>query len=112
MQQDVDTVGTALAIRIFGVNEAGEESGNQEMCTGRTLPWLQDLPIAAASAWRLWHVTERDLVILDKDNKVVRVYNLTEHDLRNAGNYTELRAILLGAAGHDPPPSNSLTLRD
>jgi len=87
------------------VNQAGEESGNADMCAGRTLPWLQDVPIEAASAWHLWHVIERDLVILDADNKVVRVYNLTEHNLLVEANYAELRGILLEAAKVSPKQS-------
>jgi hypothetical protein len=69
------------------------------MCAGRTLAWLQDVTLADHSAWQLWHVTFRDLVVLDPDNQIVQVYNLTEHDLTNPAMYAELRQILLGAAG-------------
>ena len=78
------------------MNKAGEEAENALMCQGRSLPWLQDTP--AADVWNAWHVTWRDVVVLDADNKVVRVYNLTDYDLRSAANYAELRGILLGAA--------------
>jgi hypothetical protein len=96
MQHDVDTVATARAIRILGVNKAGEERDNALMCQGRTLPWLQDTP--AANVWTTWHVTWRDVVVLDADNKVVRVYNLTDNDLSDPAKYAELRSILLAAA--------------
>jgi len=105
MQKDIDTVSTAHAIRISGVNEAGQESGNDAICVGRTLPWLQDIPLADHSAWQLWHVTFRDVVVLDPDNAIVQVYNLTSHDLTNPANYAQLRQILVGAAG---PPAAAL----
>ncbi len=61
------------------------------------MPWLQDTP--QANVWRTWKVTNRDVVMLDGENRVFRVYNLTDHDLSAAGNYAELRGILLAAAG-------------
>lgn len=86
-------------MHLAGVNNQGEQAGNAEMCDGRTLPWLQDTRIARV--WQSWQVTERDVVVLDADNKVIHVYNLTDHNLAVAANYAELRGILLTAAG--PP---------
>lgn len=96
MQKDVDTVATARPIRIFGVNEAGQEAGNDITCVGRTIPWLQDLP--RTNVWHLWQVTWRDVIVLDADNRVIQVYNLTDHDLADPANYATLRGILIGAA--------------
>jgi hypothetical protein len=95
----VDTVSTAFPIRILGVNAATEASGNAGMCAGRTLPWLQDTD--QANVWMKWQVDFRDLVILDAENKVLQIYNLTAHDLTNSANYDQLRGILLTAAA--PP---------
>lgn len=77
----------------------GEESGNDLMVAGRTLPWLQD--DAATKAWVSWGVFWRDVYVLDGENRLVAIYNLTEHDLTDPANYAELKAILLAAAG-DP----------
>jgi len=96
MQHDIDTVATARPVRILGVNQAGQEADNALACQGRTLPWLQDTP--AANVWGAWHVTWRDVVVLDADNKIVRVYNLTANDLADPARYAELRGILLDAA--------------
>ena len=96
MQKDVDTVATTHPIVHFGVNETGEERDNALACAGRTIPWLQDVP--AVDAWGAWQVTYRDVIVLDHENKVVRAYNLTSHDLAIPANYAELRAILLDAA--------------
>ena len=96
MQHDIDTVATPRPVHILGVNEAGQEADNALACQGRTLPWLQDTP--AANVWASWRVTWRDVVILDGENKVVRIYNLTDHDLNVSAHYAELRGILLAAA--------------
>jgi hypothetical protein len=71
------------------------------MCQGRALPWLQDTK--QANVWAAWSVNWRDVVILDDQNNVVAVYNLSSHDLSMSANYAELRTMLLNAAG--PPPS-------
>jgi hypothetical protein len=96
MQHELDTTTTARAIHLLGVNAAGEESGNSLISSGRTIPWLQDTP--AVHVWTSWGVTYRDVVVLDRLNRVISVYNLTSHDLAEASNYAELRTILLDAA--------------
>ena len=96
MQHDVDTVTKVRAIHILGINQAGQEQDNALMCQGRTLPWLQDTP--SANVWGSWRVTWRDVVVLDADNKVIHVYNLTDNDLSDPNKYRELRGILVGAA--------------
>ena len=78
------------------MNYAGQESGNASITNGRDLPWLQDTTEANVVA--SWAVTYRDLVVLDDDNEVFSVYNLTSHDLSNPDNYATLKAILLDAA--------------
>jgi hypothetical protein len=84
-------------VHLAGVNNSGEQAGNADMCNGRVLPWLQDTP--SAHVWQSWQVTERDVVVLDQDNKIIHIYNLTDHNLAMPGNYAELRGILLAAAG-------------
>jgi hypothetical protein len=73
-----------------------------------TLPWLQDTP--ADTVWASWRVNElrpgrpgvweRDVIVLDPENRAVAVYNLnsSEHDLRNPAHYAELKQILRDAA--------------
>lgn len=102
MQGELRTSGEALEIRILGVNGAGLESGNDAICDGRSIPWLQDE--ADVNAWELWDVTYRDVIILDAENRPVGVYNLTEHDLGNSENYAELRKLLIDAAAGSGGP--------
>jgi hypothetical protein len=108
MQHDVDTVATAHAIRILGINKIGEDRDNALICEGRTIPWLQDIPLY--NVWDSWHVTWRDVFVLDADNRIVTIYNLTTNDLSDSTRYAELRAILLQAAGKPAPSAHAVHL--
>ena len=96
MQQEVDTLTTVRPIELLGINLIGSEGGNATICTGRSVPWLQDTP--QAKVWETWRATHRDVIVLDAENKVIQVYNLTDHDLSNPTNYATLRDRLLAAA--------------
>ena len=63
----------------------------------RDIPWLQDT--AAQDTWGLWGVAYRDVVILDGDNEVYSVFNLTTNSLSVPANYDALKALLVQAAG-------------
>jgi hypothetical protein len=43
-------------------------------------------------------VTYRDVYVLDENNEVVAIYNLTEHDLAVPDNFEALKTLLLEAA--------------
>lgn len=96
MQTEIDALDPETEVQILGVNGAGNESGNASITSGRTLPWLQDTP--DVNVWGLWEVDYRDVVILDTDNQVFDVYNLTQHDLAVSENYEALLDLLLAAA--------------
>lgn len=85
-----------LGIRIIGVNQVGHESGNTQVCEGRDLPWLQES--ADPLIWSLWDVTYRDVIILDRANVPVAVFNLTDHNLAEAADYDALRALFIDIA--------------
>jgi len=95
MQAEIDSAGTSKPVRILGVNGVGQEIDNPLVCNGRSIPWLQDTEQQAV--WTSWQVTYRDVVILDGENRVLQAYNLTEHDLSEPADYTELKAILTTA---------------
>jgi hypothetical protein len=102
MQDELAAEGLALSIQILGINPATEASGNDAMCSGRDLPWLQEP--ADISVWTAWAVTYRDVVIVDAANEKVAAYNLTTHDLATAENYAELKALLRAAVAAAPAP--------
>ncbi|MEM8885188.1 MAG: hypothetical protein AAGD14_14060 [Planctomycetota bacterium] len=84
-------------IRILGLNSFGLDSGNAETCAGRDIPWLQEDGLVDAAG--RWEAAYRDVVILDAENKVVAVYNLTANNLADAAKYDELKALMTGALG-------------
>lgn len=98
LQKELDAEGHPIEIRILGINGIGLESGNATITAGRTLPWLQD--VAEVDVWTSWAVTYRDVRILDTENRLIGVYNLTEHNLGEPANYAELKAMLTAAAGN------------
>jgi hypothetical protein len=83
------------AAHILGVNGAGYESGNDVTCQGRDIPWLQDT--VAEHMWTQWGITYRDVLILNRANEPVGVYNLTTYDLADPANYATLRDMILAA---------------
>src|SRR5688572_12359275 len=98
MQDEILAANPASKIRLFAVNDVGEE-GNVGTAAGTTheAPILQDT--AAVGAWGLWNVTYRDVVILDGENRPLGVFNLTEHNLAVEADYEALLAFLRLAAG-------------
>jgi len=100
MQDELDGEAPEAGIVILGLNEVGHESGNPEMVDGRDLPWLQDS--VEQLVWASWAVTFRDVVILDRDNVPVAVFNLTEHNLSVASEYAALKQLLLDIATLPP----------
>ena len=96
MQFELNSEVPELKIKLLGVNGAGFETGVPQMITGRFIPLLQDT--AQVNAWQQWAVTYRDGIILDRANIPVGVFNLTEHDLSDMGDYITLKGMLLDAA--------------
>ena len=108
LQDELDLQYPELGIALIGVNEFGyggcsseqpdeECSGNVAMTNGRDLPWLQDAE--TVGVWDDWAVTYRDVVVLDADNRIFAIYNVTTHNLAEPDDYAGLRTILLAAAG-------------
>jgi len=97
MQAEILSANPQSRIRILGVNGIALESGNDAMCQGRVLPWLQD--DVPNDVWTAWGVAFRDVVVVDEQNRRLFAYNLTDYDLAVAENYAELKALLLDAAG-------------
>lgn len=80
-------------IAIIGVNEAGFESANEQMCEGRDLPWLQEEE--GDGVWDAWGVVYRDLVVVGGDGDWRFTTNLTRFDLADEENLDLLKDALL-----------------
>ena len=51
-----------------------------------------------SDVWQTWGVAYRDIWVLDGENRLIAVFNVTQQSLADAANYDELRGILIGAA--------------
>ena len=93
MQNDSALAGLAREVHILGVNGIGHQADNATICAGRTLPWLQDVP--GVDVWTSWQVAYRDVIILNADNEITAVFNLTDQDLGDPTHYDALRDLLV-----------------
>ena len=102
LQTELQTTYPLLHVQLLGINQRGQEPGNESTTEGRDLPWLQDVDTdgnyLSDVARDLWDLTYRDLVILDGDNTQVGVFNLDDHDLAAPEHYATLREMLVDAA--------------
>jgi hypothetical protein len=99
MQAEILATDPQSRIRVGGVNAANSIGGNSVMTDDRSLPWCQDAGDGDGATWTAWGVSNRDVVVLDRTNAKVTVYNCTVNDLADPANYAELLAILRSAAG-------------
>lgn len=97
MAAALDAVHPELGLDIITINETGLESGNDDLIAVSSLPLVQD--DTTANVWTNWGAEWRDVYILDEDNTVVAVYNLTEHDLSDASSFEELYELFVAAGG-------------
>lgn len=103
LQLELDALDTPTPIQIVGVNQDGHQLDDYDatgkFCDGRDLPFLEEN--AGDEVWQLWKVTYRDVIVLDENNEVLDVYNLTDNTLGETANYEALKEILVTAAGGD-----------
>lgn len=83
-------------MQIHHVNAIGYDSGLDALAAVSDLPILQD--DATADVWNQWGAVWRDVYVLDADNEVYAVYNLTTYDLSDPANYQALYDLFVEAA--------------
>jgi hypothetical protein len=96
IQEELDAEDLPVPVNILGINPPGFEAGNETICDGRDLPWLQETQ--DDHVWQDWDVTYRDVIILDPKTLKVDVYNLTEHNLAETESRNVLKQKLRNAA--------------
>ena len=96
MQEQLATEHPELDIDIVHVNEEGHDSGNSELFTVTDLPVVQD--DATAQVWTNWVAEWRDVYVLDANNEVYAVFNLTTYTLSDEANYQALYDLFVAAA--------------
>ena len=89
-----------MPVTIIGINEDGHQvddyNAPSAFCDDRDLPFLEEND---EDIWKAWLVRYRDVVVLDENNEVIGVFNLTDNDLSEADNFETLRDGLVTAAG-------------
>jgi hypothetical protein len=85
-----------LNVEVIGINIADEAEYDSLVAQTRTLPWLQDT--SAQNVWGKWGANWRDVKIIDSLGRLWLTYNLFDHDLSFATNYTSLKQKFLQAA--------------
>ncbi len=109
MQQELRDDFPSVNVSILGINDAVSEPGNEPTTDGRDIPWLQDVDENSdlqSDVWTAWDVVERDVIILDDENRPVGRYNLTANDLGDPALYAELRELILDIASFQSAPSS------
>lgn len=82
-------------MRFLGVNRADGADDASLATDGHTIALLQD--DEEQDVWGSWEVEWRDLVVLDAENRVVGVMNLTEYDLGEEENVQLVRELVAEA---------------
>jgi VCBS repeat-containing protein len=106
MQGELRQLFPTQQVDILAINEAGQQGGNDN--TTADLPVVQDVNndgIAGSDTWVAWDATWRDVTILDANNVVTAVYNLTTNDLSQPAKYAELRQLFANALTANQRPS-------
>ena len=86
--------------QLLAINERGHSSDIPIAVEGRELPLLQD--DNRSLAWDNWGATWRDVMVLDAENEIIGIINLTDKSLGETENRTALETLLLEAGGVTP----------
>ena len=81
--------------QIHTVNAQGYDAGIPDLILISTLPALQD--DTTANVWTNWGVTYRDVYVVDENNEVSAVFNLSTYDLSQSANYQALYDLFVAA---------------
>ena len=95
MQSDLDNNHPNLDIDIFGINMTGTSAGAVYFPSSLSLPMVQDS--SSLGIWNDWDAQWRDVYILNENNELVLVYNLTTNSLSDSNNYNDLMQHFIDA---------------
>ena len=84
-----------LQLALLAIDAQGHEGGLPDVATTGNLPCLQDT--AKDDVWGSWGAEWRDVYVLNRENEVTAVYNLTLFSLSDPANYATLEALLIDA---------------
>ena len=96
LQNDLKQEHPELEINILSINQIGAENGTTSFTEAHALPMVNDSE--TDNIWVAWESQWRDFYILNRNNELIEVYNLTQHNLNDENNYNELKQKLIDAA--------------
>ena len=96
MQAQLENNHPNLDIEIFAINMAGTGAGASSLSSNINLPMVQDSN--TLGIWNDWDAGWRDVFILNENNELVMIYNLTQNNLGNTNNYNTLMSHFIDIA--------------
>ena len=96
MQNEISSEYPDLPIKILSINQIGAENGIDSFNETHALPMVNDN--TGDDIWVEWGSQWRDFYILNKQNELLEVYNLTQNNLNDPLNYDALKQKLILAA--------------
>ena len=96
MQNELRQERPELEIIILSINQIGAENGISSSTEAHALPMVHDNE--TDTIWLSWEGQWRDFYLLNRNNELVEVYNLTQNNLNDETNYNELKQKLIEAA--------------
>ena len=96
MQAQLENNHPNLDIEIFAINMIGTGAGAGSLSSNINLPMVQDS--STLGIWNDWGAAWRDVFILNENNELVMVYNLTQNNLGNTSNYNTLMSHFIDIA--------------
>ena len=84
-----------LEVDIVAVNGAEYAASLEAVFADTTIPVVQDSD--RVRVWRAWEADWRDVYVLDRENAVSAVYNLTDNDLADPANQDALVELFVAA---------------
>ena len=96
MQTELEESHPELEIKLLAINQINAENGVNNFNEGHSLPMVQDS--TTEGIWTSWQGSWRDVYILDNNNQLIEVFNLTMYNLQDSNNYNALKEKLISAA--------------
>ena len=96
MEADLAKKHPELGISLLAIDAVGHEGGFPDLAKVGDLPCVQDT--VKDDVWGSWGAEWRDVYVLNAENEVTAVYNLTKNSLSEPANYATLEALLIDAA--------------
>ena len=95
MEADLAKKHPELAVSLLAIDAAGHEGGLPDLAKVGDLPCVQDT--VKDDVWGSWGAEWRDVYVLNAENELTAVYNLTLFSLSEPENYATLEALLIDA---------------